>query len=127
MINEGEFAADYELVPVLPEADPASRKAPLTAKLPEPVPDDELEYQPGFAPLTEEDKKRKAEEDKKRAEKKAADEKKRAEDKAAADKKQAAADKKEASASIASLAWKRRSNISKLLPELTRRERSRNG
>ena len=25
VINEGEFAADYELVPVLPEADPAGR------------------------------------------------------------------------------------------------------
>ena len=67
----------------------------MTAKLPDPVPDDELEYQPGFGPLTEEDKKKKAEEDKKRAEKKAAEDKKRAEDKAAADKKKAAADKKE--------------------------------
>jgi hypothetical protein len=71
VINEAEFAADYELVPVLPEADPA--QAPLTAKLEEPVPDDELEYQPGFGPLTEEDRKK-------------------AEEKAAADKKK---DKKE--------------------------------
>ena len=51
-----------------------------------PVAEDELVYQPGFKALTEEDKKKKAEEDKKRAERKAADDKKRAEDKVAADK-----------------------------------------
>lgn len=89
VVNEGEFisnftAADGSLIEAITPDPPAQALA-----------EDELVYQPGFAPLTEEDKKRKAEEDKKRAEKKAAEDKKRAEDKAAADKKKAAADKKE--------------------------------
>jgi type IV secretory pathway VirB10-like protein len=88
VVNEGEFIVEFANedgsdIVSLPPPPP-----------PEPLAEDELVYQPGFAPLTEEDKKKKAEEDKKRAEKKVADDKKRAEDKAAADKKKAADDKK---------------------------------
>lgn len=89
VVNEGEMIANFtnldgSLIEAITPDPPA-----------DPVAEDELVYQPGFRPLTEEEKKAKAEEDKKKAEKKAADDKKRAEDKAAADKKKAADDKKE--------------------------------
>lgn len=70
VVNEGEFAGTYvtedgkDVEPLEPE------------ELPEPVPEDELVYEPGFRPLTEEDKKKAAE-------------------KVAADKKKAEADKKQ--------------------------------
>lgn len=77
VVNEGDFMSNF-----------TNLDGTLIAALPHPeappVAEDELVYQPGFKPLTEEDKKQKAEEDKKRAE-----------DKAAADKKKAASDKKE--------------------------------
>ena len=89
VVNEGEFINEFTM------ADGSLIEAITPDPPADPVAEDELVYQPGFAPLTEEEKKAKAEEDKKRTEKKAADDKKRAEDKAAADKKRVADDKRE--------------------------------
>jgi hypothetical protein len=80
VVNEGDFLGSFEIV----EGEPPP---PIVRKLPDPVPEDELVYQPGFGPLTEEDKKK--------AEEKAAADKKKAEEKAAADKKLAAPHKPE--------------------------------
>ena len=69
VVNQGEFIANFTMLD-------GSLIEAITPDPPaDPVPEEELVYQPGFGPLTEEDKKR-------------------AEEKAAADKKKAAADEK---------------------------------
>jgi hypothetical protein len=64
VVNEGEFAATFE-------KEDGGEIAPLKpAKEEKPVPEDELVYQPGYAPLSEEEKKEKEKKDKEEKEKK---------------------------------------------------------